>query len=46
MKTIFAILAVVGLSLFWYAGVRDQEAMAKCAAKGFSYDTCFVNTYN
>lgn len=42
----YGILAVVALSIFWYIGVRDQAAMAKCEAKGFSYDVCFSNLHN
>jgi hypothetical protein len=42
MKTIFAVLSVVAFSLFWYASVQNEKAMAECQ-KTHSYDTCFYS---
>jgi len=34
-------LSVIAIVAAFFAFASDNDAMAKCQSKGFSYDTCF-----
>lgn len=41
MAKLFVLLTAAALIGGYYMIQSNDEAMAKCQAKGFSYDTCF-----